>query len=72
MRVLDQRLEVADAEVARAGFEDIAEGKGGEGRVAAGAAAADREAFAVDVAALDQVERGVDAVVDVDDAPRVR
>ena len=64
-----EHLEVADAEVADAGREDVAEGEGGERRVAAGAAALDGEPVRIDVAALDQEARRGDAVVDVDDAP---
>ncbi len=69
VRVPRQRLEVADAELADAGGEDVAEGQCRERRVAAGAAALDREALRVDVAALDEEAGGGDAVVDVDDAP---
>ena len=69
VRLARQRLEIADAEVARAGVEEVAEGERGERRVAAGAAAADREPPAVDVAARDQEARRGDDVVDVDDAP---
>ena len=69
VRVVGQRLEVADAVVARAGPEDVAEGQGAERGVAAGAAAGDREPVGVDLARGDQVARAVDAVVDVDDAP---
>ncbi len=69
VRVLGQRFEIADAVVARAGFENVAEGQRAERRVAAGAAAADRQAVAVDFAAFDEIARAVDAIIDVDDAP---
>ena len=69
VRVAGERLEVGDAVVAGAGREVVVEGERAERRVAAGAAAADRQALAVDLAALGQVARGGDAVVDVDDAP---
>ena len=67
--VLRQRFEVADAVVAGAGFENIAEGERAQRRVAAGAAAGDHQAVAVDFAAFGQIARAVDAIVDVDDAP---
>ena len=47
VRVARQRLEVADAVVARAGREDVAEGQRAQRRVAAGAAAADRQPLGV-------------------------
>ena len=50
VRVRGQRLEVADAVVAGAGLEDVAEGQRAQRGVAAGAAAADRQALAVDLA----------------------
>ena len=69
MRVRRQRLEVADAVVAGAGAERVVEGQRAQRGVAAGAAAADGQALAVDQAPLDEIARAVDAVVDVDDAP---
>ena len=64
-----EQLEVADAEMADTGREDVAERQRGEGRVAAGAAALDRQALGVDVPAVDEVARRPDAIVDVDEAP---
>ena len=54
VRVARERLEVGDAEEADAGREDVAERQRGERRVAAGAAALDRQAIRVDVAAVDE------------------
>ena len=67
--LLDERLEVADPEVADARRERVAERDRAERRVAAGAAAADREALAVDDPLLGEPAGAGDAVVDVDDAP---
>jgi hypothetical protein len=67
--VAGQRLEVADPVVAGAGPEDVVEGEGAERRVAAGAAAGDLDARAVDIPALAQVARSSRTVLDVDLAP---
>jgi hypothetical protein len=69
MRVASQRLEVGDAVIARAGAEDVAEGQGSEGGIAAGAAAADHQALRVGPAAGDEVERAIDAILDIDNVP---
>ena len=50
VRVARERLEIADAVVAGAGAERVAERQGRQRRVAAGAAAADRDAIAIDAA----------------------
>ena len=79
-RVLVARLElvrvvggeghqVGDPEVGRARREHIGERQGAHRRVPAGAATTDEEAFAVGVATLDQERGGVQAVVQVHDAP---
>ena len=70
VRVARERLEVADAVVARAGGERVGRGQRAQRRVAAGAGAADRHPAAVDLAGGGQVARGGDAVGHVDDAPR--
>ena len=67
--VFGQSFQIADAVVAGAGFEYVAESQRAQRRVAAGAAAADRQAVAVDFAALGEIARAVGAVVDVDNAP---
>ena len=69
MGVFRQRFQVADAVVAGAGFEDVAEGEGAQSGEAAGAAAANRQAIAIDLAKLCQVTGAVGAVVDIDDTP---
>ena len=63
------RLQIADAEVAGAGAEEIAERQGGERRVATGAPAANGGAIGIDQTALDQILGAVDVIIDVDDAP---
>ena len=55
--------------MAGAGFENVAESERAQRSVAAGAAAADRQAVAVDLAAFREIARAVDAIVDIDDAP---
>jgi hypothetical protein len=69
VRVSGERFEIADAVVAGAGFENVAERERAQRRVAAGAATTDRQTITVDFAAFGKVARAVDAVVDVDDAP---
>src|SRR5213078_1807304 len=69
VRVLVKDLQVADAEVAGAGLEEVRRRERSQDRVAAGAAAGDRDPIAVDEAALDQVACAVDRIVDVDDTP---
>ena len=69
VRVPRHRLEVADAEQADPGREDVAEGQRRQRGVTAGAAARDGEPRRVHVAAIGQEAGGRDAVVDVDDAP---
>src|SRR5215211_6565736 len=64
-----QGLDIADAEVARAGGERILERERAERRVAARAAAGDHQPLSVHEPALGEVNRPVGAVVDVDDTP---
>ena len=64
-----EHLEVADPVVARAGPERVVEGEGGEGGIAARAAAADREAGGVGAAGLGEVPGARDAVLDIDHPP---
>ena len=67
--LLGERLEVADAVVAGADLEHVFERQRREGRVSPGAASAHYETVAVHFALSHEVERGVDAVVDIHDAP---
>ena len=67
--LLRQRLEVADPVVAGACTEDVRTGQCRERRVAARAAAADRQPAAVGSALLDHRERSGHAVLDVHDSP---
>src|SRR6202165_5059178 len=69
VRVFVKHLQVADAEMARPGFEEIRGGQGSQHGVAAGAPTGDRHPVAVDQATFDQVAGTVDGVIDVDDAP---
>jgi len=69
VRVARQRLEVAHAVVARAGRELAVKRQCAQRGETAGAAAADRAARAVDIAALYQEARAVHAILDVGDAP---
>ena len=69
MRILGQRFEIADAVVAGTGSEDVAKCERAERRVAAGAAAAYGQPIAVNFAALREIARALDAVIDIDDAP---
>ena len=66
---LGERHEVGDPEVRGARREHIGERQRADHDVAAGAAAANEEPLAVDVAPVDQEPRGVHAVLQVDDAP---
>ncbi len=67
--VLGQGFQLADSVVARARFENVVEGERRKRGVAAGAAAADDQAVAVDPSALRQPLGAVDAVLHVDDTP---
>src|SRR5258708_33276485 len=69
VRVAGQGLEIGDAVIARAGPEDVVEGQGGEGGVAAGAAAADHQAVRVGASGADEVTSAIDTILDIDDAP---
>ncbi len=69
VRVARERFEIADSVVARARAKRVAEGERRKRRIAAGAAAADRNAFTVDAARFREVFDEVFAVVHVDDAP---
>src|SRR4030095_15075607 len=71
MRVFGKRLQVADAVVAGAGFESVAERQRTKCRVAPRAAAADRQAFVVSFATLGEIARAADADLGVDDTPFV-
>ena len=66
-----EALEVAEAEVGDPGAEGVREAQRRQRREAAGAAAPDSEACAIDEALLGQPEGGVRAVVDVHDAPGI-
>src|SRR5438094_2936959 len=70
VRVLVKDLQVADAEVAGAGLEEIRRGQGSQDGVSAGAAAGDRYPIAVDQAALDQIAGTINRIVDVDNTPQ--
>ena len=72
VRLARQRFQVAHAEVARPGGEGVAEGQRRQRRVAARAAAADRQPLWVRQATRRQIARAVDAVVHVHDAPAAR
>src|SRR5687767_1651309 len=69
MRVMGQRLCVADAEVTGAGFERVAKSERAQCRVTARAAAGDNQTIAVDFAAVRKVTRAICAIVYVNDAP---
>src|ERR671912_126539 len=71
MSIGRHRLQIADAEVAGASAEEIAEREGGERRVAAGAPATNGGALGIDETTLDQILGAIDVVIDVDDPPRV-
>src|SRR5437667_5527563 len=67
--LLDERLEIADPEVAGPGREGVAERDGAHRRVTARAAATDREPVTVDDPLLGEPARAGDAVGEIDDAP---
>ena len=69
VRVGVESRQVGHAVIAGAGFEHVVEGEGGQGRQAAGAAAADQQALGVGQAAVGQVACAGHAILDVDDAP---
>ena len=69
MGVFGEGFQVADAVVAGAGFENVAESESAQRSVAAGAAAANCQATAIHFAALGEVARAVGAVIDINDAP---
>src|SRR5690606_38902035 len=69
VRVAGQRADVADAKIARAGPEEVVEGQGAEGGVAAGAAAANRHTVAVRAPPAHQIAGAVNAVGHVQYAP---
>jgi hypothetical protein len=67
--VAGQRLEIGDPVVARTGAEDVVEGEGGEGGIAAGAAPADHQPIGVGASEGNEMARAFDAVPNIDDAP---
>src|SRR5690349_9548876 len=69
MRVLRERFKVANAIVAGACFENVAKRKRAKGRIATRAAAANRQPVPIGFAGSDEITGGVDAIVDIDDAP---
>src|SRR5256886_15017453 len=69
MGVARERGDVAHAVIAGPALKEVAEGQRRQGRVAAGAAAADDASFAVDPPLLCEKARAGDAIVDVDHAP---
>src|SRR5215472_11270136 len=69
MSILCQRLRVANAVIAGAGFERIVEVQGTESSVTAGAASADCEAFGIDTAVVSKESGAIQTIVDVNNAP---
>src|SRR5581483_1634505 len=67
--VAGEELQVGNAEEAGAGGEAVAEGEHRQRRVPARATAVDGQARTVDAPLAHQVQRAVDAVLDVDDPP---
>src|SRR5207302_7032292 len=59
----------ADPIITGAALEDVATGERRQDRIAAGAAAGDDGALAIGQPLSDDVAGGVDAIVDIDDAP---
>src|SRR5947209_19792179 len=68
MGVARERGDVAHAVIAGPALKEVAEGQRRQGRVAAGAAAADDASFAVDPPLLCEKARAGDAIVDNDNA----
>src|SRR5262249_57367188 len=64
-----RREEAVDAVMSRTALKEGAEGRRRQGRVAAGAAAADDASLAVDLPSRCEELRAGDAIVDVDHAP---
>ena len=69
MGILGQRFQVAHAVVAGPGGEHVPEGQRGQGGISSGAAAVDGQPLTICQTLPHQVQRPVDAVVHVDDAP---
>src|SRR5215472_5011436 len=69
MGVARERGDVAHAVMASPALKEVAEGQRRQGRVAAGAAAADDASLAVDLPSRCEELRAGDAIVDVDHAP---
>src|ERR1044071_6195768 len=67
--IFGEGFQVANAVVTGAGGETIAEGERAQGCIPPGAAAANRQAVGIDLAARDEMTRAVDAIIDVDDTP---
>src|ERR1700693_293336 len=67
--VFNERLEVADPEMARAGVVEITLGQRKQRGESAGGSTCDRYALLIDEPLLDEIPRRVDAVVDIDLAP---
>src|SRR5262249_60340909 len=68
-RVFGQRLEIADAVIARTGLEIAAERQGGKRRIASGAGAADRPPLRIDPPRRREVACAIDAIGDIYNAP---
>ena len=69
MGILGQGGEVGDTVIAGAGGEHVAKGQRRQGRVSAGAAAADSQSVSVGEMLMDEVQGSVGAIVHIDDAP---
>src|SRR5262249_52648754 len=69
MRVVHQRLQISHTEIAGAGSKDIIKNKREWGFIPAGAAAAYGHKLAVHIAAVFEISRGIDAILDIDNAP---
>ena len=69
MRVFRQRFGVADAKVARTGFERISESQRAQRGIAAGAATANHQPVTIHNPAPNQVARAVHTIVHIHDSP---
>src|SRR5437588_9644066 len=69
VRIQLERFEIANAVVAGAGLEIVTKRQGAQRRISAGAAAIDHRSILIDIAALRQELRAINAIVDIDNAP---
>src|SRR5438093_11209052 len=69
IRVLGQRFQIADAIMAGAGLEGVAERQRAEGRISSGASPSNGESVAIDCSGFHKIPGAIDAIIYIDNSP---